>query len=125
MYVAGLVIPVPEDRKEAYRRWAERGAALFRELGCLEIVESWEDEVPDGRFTDFRRAVAARPGERIVFAWQVWPDEATLRRAEARMRDDPRFDLPGDIPFDPARLIMGGFAPLHVSGRDRDATPAG
>lgn len=41
------------------------------------------------------------------------------------MRDDPRFDLPGDIPFGPARLIMGGFAPLHVSGRDGDATPAG
>jgi uncharacterized protein YbaA (DUF1428 family) len=46
MYVAGFVIPVPAQKMEAYRRWAENGAALFREYGCIEIVESWEDNVP-------------------------------------------------------------------------------
>ena len=43
MYVAGLVIPVPGDRMEAYRKWAENSAQFFREYGCLEIVECWED----------------------------------------------------------------------------------
>ena len=33
MYVAGYVIPVPEEKKEAYRRWAETSAAFFREYG--------------------------------------------------------------------------------------------
>jgi uncharacterized protein YbaA (DUF1428 family) len=117
MYIAGFVIPVPEDQMDAYRAWAERGSALFREYGCVEIVESWEDDVPDGKQTDFRRAVAAAPGERIVFTWQVWPDKATLEAAEARMKDDPRFEVTGEIPFDPARLIYGGFAPLHTMGR--------
>ena len=28
MYVCGLVIPVPADRMDAYRRWAENGAAF-------------------------------------------------------------------------------------------------
>jgi uncharacterized protein YbaA (DUF1428 family) len=117
MYVAALVIPVPEDRREAYLRWAERSAALFSEYGCLEIVESWEDNVPSGKLTDFHRAVAAKPGEKIVLSWQVWPDKATFEAAEARMHEDPRFDDVGDIPFDPQRLILGCFAPIHVVGR--------
>ena len=102
---------------EAYRRWAENGAALFKEYGCLEIVESWEDNVPSGRLTDFRRAVAAEPGEKIVFSWQVWPDKATLAAAEAKMHDDKRFEMPREIPFDPKRLILGCFKPIHTMGR--------
>ena len=83
MYVAGFVIPVPAEKMEAYRQWAENGAALFKEYGCIEIVESWEDNVPSGKLTDFRRAVDAKAGEKIVFSWQVWPDKATLDAAEA------------------------------------------
>ena len=70
MYVAGFVIPVPQDRMEAYRRWAENSARIFGRYGCLEIVECWEDFVPGGKQTDFRRAVAAKEGEKIVFSWQ-------------------------------------------------------
>jgi uncharacterized protein YbaA (DUF1428 family) len=33
MYVAGLVIPVPEDKMEAHRRWAENGAQFFKDHG--------------------------------------------------------------------------------------------
>ena len=114
MYIAGFVIPVPEEKMEAYRDWAENGAAIkvFREYGCIEIVGSWEDNVPTGRYTDFRRAVAAKDGEKIVFSWQVWPDKATLESAEAKMHDDERFEVSGEIPFDPKRLIYGCFKPL-------------
>lgn len=119
MYIAGFVIPVPETHRAAYAAWAERSAALMRELGCVEIVEAWEDNVPNGQQTDFRRAVAARADEKIVFSWQIWPDKATVQTAEAKMRDDPRFDVPDDIPFDRKRLIFGGFDPLLVVGRDQ------
>jgi uncharacterized protein YbaA (DUF1428 family) len=117
MYIAGFVIPVPEEKMEAYRKWAENGAALFREYGCLEIVESWEDNVPTGKYTDFRRAVDAKAGEKIVFSWQVWPDKATLESAEARMHEDKRFEVTGEIPFDPKRLILRCFKPIHTMGR--------
>lgn len=118
MYVAGFVIPVPEDKKQAYRQWAKRSAQLLRELGCLEIVESWEDNVPAGQSTDFRRAVDAKSGEKIVFSWQIWPDRACVDAAEARMREDDRFAIPDDIPFDPRRLILGGFKPICTMGRN-------
>ena len=117
MYIAGFVIPVPAEKQQAYREWAAMSAALFKEYGCLEIVEGWEDFVPDGQETDFRRAVQARPGEKIVFSWQVWPDKATLDAVEVAMREDKRFEISSEIPFDARRLIYGCFTPLHVMGR--------
>ena len=118
MYVCGLVIPVPGDKMEAYRAWAVNGAAFFKDYGCLEIVECWEDFIPDGRHTDFRRAVAAEAGEKIVFTWQIWPDKASFQAAEEKMHDDPRMDLGGEPPFDSTRLILGCFAPLASMGRN-------
>lgn len=117
MYVCGLVIPVPGERLDAYRRWAENSAAFFREYGCLEIVECWEDFIPDGKQTDFRRAVAARKGEKIVFAWQIWSDKAAFEAAEEKMHHDPRMDSAGDPPFDARRLILGCFQPIAQMGR--------
>lgn len=118
MYIAGLVIPVPEENMEAYRSWAEKGAAIFKAYGCIEIVESWEDNVPSGKYTDLRRAVAAKDGEKIVFSWQVWPDKATLDAAEARMHADGALEVTGEIPFDPKRLILGCFKPIFTVGRE-------
>jgi len=121
MYIAGLVIPVPHDKMEAYRTWAENGAAIFKQYGCLEIVESWEDFVPDGKETDFRRAVAAKEGEKIVFAWQIWPDKETLDAAENRMHADGVLDVADGPPFDARRLILGCFTPILTMGRPMDA----
>jgi uncharacterized protein YbaA (DUF1428 family) len=121
MYVCGLVIPVPAEKMESYSRWAESSAAFFKEYGCLEIVESLEDKVPRGKRTDFHRAVDAKEGEKIVFIWQVWPSREALDAAEEKMHQDPRMDIKReDIPFDPSRLILGGFRPIHVMGRERD-----
>ena len=118
MYVAGFVIPVPADKMEAYRKWAENGAALFREYGCIEIVESWEDNVPSGKQTDFRRAVDARDGEKIVFTWQIWPDKKSFYAAEAKMHEDGRLDTQNEPPFDARRLILGCFEPIFSMGRE-------
>ena len=117
MYVAGLVIPVPLEKMEAYRRWAENGARIFRHYGCIEIVESWEDNVPTGKHTDFRKAVAAEEGEKIVFTWQIWPDKARFEAAEAKMHEDGALDVAGEIPFDARRLILGCFEPIYMMGR--------
>jgi len=118
MYIAGLVIPVPQDKMQAYRQWAQNSARIFKDYGCLEIVDSWEDNVPAGKQTDFRRAVAAKDGEKIVFSWQVWPDKASFESAEAKMHDDGVLDTSGEPPFDAKRLILGCFEPIFSMGRD-------
>ena len=118
MYVAGFVIPVPADKMEAYRKWAETSAAFFKDYGCLEIVESWEDKVPrrQAHRLSSRRG-RARRREKIVFSWQIWPSREFLNAAEEKMHQDPRMEMTDDMPFDARRLIVGCFTPIHTMGR--------
>ena len=117
-YIQGFVIPVPSDQKEAYREMAAKAAPIFREYGAERIVECWGDEVPDGKVTDFRRAVKAEDGEQVVFSWIVWPDKATQDAAHSKIMADPRMTPPEPMPFDGKRMIFGGFEPiLDTDGR--------
>ena len=120
-YITGYVIPVPEGRKEDYRKMAEEAAEMFREYGATEIMEAWGEDVRDGKVTDFRRAVNAEEGENVVFSWIVWPDKATADAAEKKMIDDDRMSPPPDMPFDGARMIFGGFVPIFEMGRNGSA----
>ncbi len=111
-YIQGFVIPVPNEKKEAYREMAAKAAPIFKEYGAERLVECWGDAVPDGKVTDFRKAVQAQSNESVVFAWIVWPDKATHDAAGAKMMEDPRMQPTEPMPFDGKRLIYGGFAPI-------------
>jgi uncharacterized protein YbaA (DUF1428 family) len=50
-YVDGFVCAVSTAKKEAYRLHAASVAPLFREFGALSVVETWGDDVPDGKLT--------------------------------------------------------------------------
>lgn len=117
MYVSGFLIPVPKSNKEEYRALAEKSAALFKEYGVTEIFENWEADVPDGKVTDFRKAVQAKADEAIVFSWMLWPDKATADAGGKKMMEDPRMKALGPMPFDGQRMIWGGFAPIFTLGR--------
>lgn len=114
-YVQGFVIPVPADNKEAYREMCAKVWPIFRDHGALRIVECWGDAVPDGKVTDFRKAVQAQEGEQVVFSWIVWPDKAAHDAAHPRMMADPRMEPSGPIPFDGKRMIYGGFETIFDS----------
>ena len=111
-YIDGFVIPVPAEKKEAYREMAAKAAPIFMEYGAERIVECWGDDVPEGKVTDFRRAVAAEAKENVVFSWIVWPSKAVRDEANKTMMQDERMKMPDDMPFDSKRLIYGGFEVL-------------
>ena len=75
---------IRDSRPEAYRKWAENGAAIFRNYGCIEIAESWEDNVPSGKYADLRRAVDAKDGEKIVFTGKCGRDPRDRGSKNAR-----------------------------------------
>jgi uncharacterized protein YbaA (DUF1428 family) len=117
-YIDGFVIPVRTTDKDAFLDHARRVNALFLELGALRIVESWGDDVPHGKVTDFHRAVQAKADETVVFSWIEWPDRATRDAAMAKLRAEPRM-MDDPMPFDGQRMIFGGFAPAYVAGGAR------
>jgi uncharacterized protein YbaA (DUF1428 family) len=112
MYVNGFVLAVPEGNKADYIDVAKKFWPLAKEFGAVSQVECWEADVQDGHTTDFRRATKAEDGEKIVFSWVTWPDQATAKTAEKKMMEDPRMAEFGDMPFDGKRMIFGGFVPI-------------
>lgn len=115
-YFQGFVIPVKHGNRAAYRDMAAKAAPVFTEAGATRIVECWEEDVPDGKVTDMRRAVKAQDGESIVFSWILWPDRATCDAAHARMMADERMKPDGPLPFEGDRMIYAGFDAVLDSG---------
>jgi uncharacterized protein YbaA (DUF1428 family) len=116
-YVEGFVIAVPTVNKEKFIQHAKTADAIFIEMGALRVVECWEDDVPDGKLTDFSRAVQATSEESIAFSWIERPDEATREAVFAKLMsedfNDPRMDPSSNpMPFDGKRMIFGGFVPV-------------
>ncbi len=109
-YIDGFIAPVDTGKQAEFLDHAQRMDSLFLEFGATRVIECWGDDVPDGTLTDFRKAVAAKDGETVVFSWIEWPDKATRDAGMARMRTDAR--MQGPMPFDGKRMIYGGFAPL-------------
>src|SRR5262245_21746507 len=116
-YVEGFVAAVPARNKDAYREHAANSVALFKKLGATRQVETWGDDVPVGKVTDFNGAVKAKPDEIVAFSWIEYPDKATRDRANEQMRNDPAMqDMGKNMPFDGKRMIWGGFTPINDSG---------
>lgn len=112
-YVVGFVAAVPAANKEAYAKHVAEAAPLFREFGATRMVEAWGDDVPDGKVTDFKGAVKARPDEVVVFSWLEFPSKQARDEATPRIMSDPRMkEIGASMPFDGQRVIFGGFAPM-------------
>jgi uncharacterized protein YbaA (DUF1428 family) len=115
-YLDGFVAPVREENKEAYRAMAAKAAAVFLEFGALRVVESWGDDVPHGKVTDFYRAAQAEEGENVVFSWVIWPSKEARNAGWEKVMADERMKPEGDMPFDGKRLFWGGFETIVDEG---------
>ncbi len=71
-------------------------------------MDCWGDDVPDGKVTDFKRAVQAEAGEVVVLSWIEWPSKAVRDAGNEKAMKDPRMTMQ-DMPFDGKRMIYGGF----------------
>lgn len=109
-YVSAFMAPVRTARKQEYLEIATRMAEVFKEYGATRLVETWGDEVPDGKLTSMPMAVKAEEDETVVFSWVWWPDKETQKTGfdEALKDERMQFD-PAAMPFDMKRMIFGGF----------------
>jgi uncharacterized protein YbaA (DUF1428 family) len=112
-YVDGFVAAVPTANREAYRKHAESGVAVFKQHGALAVVECWGDDVPEGKVTSFPMAVKRQADETVVFSWVVWPSRQARDAGMKKVMADPRLQPDvNPMPFDGKRLIYGGFEVL-------------
>jgi uncharacterized protein YbaA (DUF1428 family) len=109
-YFQGFLIPVPENRKEDYRKLAEDAWDMFARHGAHSVVETWGDDVPHGKQTDMYRALKAEPGEHVVFSWMTWPSHEVAKAASEAM--EAEMEVSEDLPFNPQRMIWAGFEPV-------------
>jgi len=112
-YIDGFVIAVPRARQQDFIEHAKKGDSVFMDLGAKRILECWEDDVPDGKVTDFKGAVKATGDEKIVYSWIEWPSKQARDAAWPKIMQDGRMKPDhANMPFDGKRMIYGGFAPI-------------
>lgn len=120
-YIDGFVIAVPTANRQKFIDHASTADSVFTEMGATRVLECWGDDVPDGKTTDFRKAVKANDDESVVFSWIEWPDKKTRDAGMAKLTEmmenpdkaDPRMDPERNpMPFDGKRMIFGGFEPV-------------
>jgi uncharacterized protein YbaA (DUF1428 family) len=118
-YFEGFVAPVPEANKDAYRKHSGDFGPISQEIGVRRMVETWADDVPDGKITDFKKAVNAKPDETVVFSFFEYASKADRDAANEKFMSDPRMaDMGANMPFDGKRMIMGGFEAIVEEGSE-------
>lgn len=109
-YVDGFVSSVPSANKAAYLAYVQSIAAVFREHGALRMVESWGDNVPEGKLTSFPMAVKRTDEETVVFSWIEWPSKEARDVGFKKVMADPRFKAAmSAMPLDGRRVIHATF----------------
>ena len=123
-YTDGFIVPVPTDKREAYRELAAKMAKVFRQHGANRVVEAFTDDVPTGEVTDFYRAVKAEEGEKVVFSFIEWPDKDTRDKGWQAIMADESLKPEGDMPFSGQRMFWGGFEPIFDTAKSREPATA-
>ena len=111
-YVDGFVVPVPRKNLKAYKRMAMKASKVWRDHGALEVVECLADDVKKGKWTSFPRSVKLKKSETVVFSWIIYKSRSHRDKVMAKVMKDPRIAKmmqSGTPPFDPNRMIFGGF----------------
>ena len=114
-YVDGIVVPVPKDKLDAYRRMARKAGKIWREHGALEYIECVADDVKPGKVTSFPQSVKLKAGETVVFSYIVYNSRKQRDAVTAKVMKDPRLASmmdPKNMPFDGKRMFWGGFKPI-------------
>lgn len=114
-YIDGFVIPMPKENIEEYRRIAEVISEIWMEHGAVEYRECVGDDLDVGRVMPFPRVVDCAEDETVIFGWIVFWSREHRDAVSAKVMQDTRLrDLlkPGSMPFDPERMVYGGFESL-------------
>lgn len=107
-YVDIYLCAVPTTNREKYLQLATGTTQMLKEHGALKVIESWGDDVPEGKLTSLPMAVKCEPGEAVTFSCVIWPSRQARDEGMKKFMADPRLAAI-DMPYDGKRMIFGGF----------------
>ncbi|MBL8531808.1 MAG: DUF1428 domain-containing protein [Hyphomonadaceae bacterium] len=109
-YVDGFLIPVPTKGLSAYRKLSKQAGEVWMDHGALDYKECVGDDLtPAGVTATFPQMLKLKRGESVIFAWIVYASKAARDRIQKKAMNDPRLQGMQDCPFDPKRMLVGGF----------------
>ena len=111
-YVDGFVIPVQKKKTGAYRRMATWGRRTWMKYGALQYFECIGDDltVQKGCGLGFSKGARLKQGETVVFAFITYKSKAHRDAVNKKVMADPSMKKsPPVMPFDPKRMMYGGF----------------
>jgi uncharacterized protein YbaA (DUF1428 family) len=112
-YADGFLIPVPKKNLDAYKKMSEQAGKFWMEHGALDYKECVGDDLfVQGMTASFPDTLKLKRGETVIFSWAVYKDKAHRDRVNKLIMADPRMKMPKKMPFDPARMLFGGFEVL-------------
>ena len=80
-YIDAMVAAVPAGSKQAYLKTCKTYGDVAKSYGATAVVDTWGDDVPDGKLTSFPMAVKKEAGEVVTFGYVEWPSK-TVRDAD-------------------------------------------
>lgn len=109
-YVDGFVVPVPKKNVEAYMRMSRKAGKIWMEHGALSYKECAGDDLNIKGVLTFPKGIGIKAGETVVFAFITYKSRAHRDKVNAKVMADPRLQTsPSSMPFDPKRMMYGGF----------------
>ncbi len=113
-YIDGFLAAVPRENKQKFIEHSKICIQVMKDCGALNVVDCWEDDVPEGKITSMPLAVQRKEGEAIVFSWITWPSKSVRDEGMKKMMEDPRMSEENNpMPFDGKRVIYGGFEVIN------------
>lgn len=121
------VVPVPTEKKNAYLRFSERMAKIYREFGASRVTDFWHDEDASNdedfhaenamatydteSLPDFRKLAGAMNSQTVVVSITEWPTRQARDLGVKAAVSDPRIlaTMDEEPIFDGKKLIAGGF----------------
>ena len=109
-YVDGYVMPIPRRNLKAYAVMARAGARIWLKHGAVDYKECVGDDLKPAWGVSFGKAFKLKPGETVIFAYVLFKSRAHRDRVNAKvMKDMKAMKMPKKMPFDPSRMVYGGF----------------
>ena len=115
-YVDGFVIPIPNEKLDAYREMASEAGKLYVEYGALEYFEGvgddMEPDMGDMPMVTFPQLAETGDDESVVFSFIVFESREHRDEVNAKVMEDPAMDPENyeeEMPFDAGRMAYGGF----------------